>query len=182
MRHLREAQPPGRWLLVSQNVVGCRGFPDALENWWVKQNSNLAHFNICQIFSCFVPIRNTLRHSQIIVCVWFLFCFKSVPTPRYRFAPRPSVASIDHPTPGQVGPPSMSVAFSPFVFPHCSSRRCIDSRGNSFFKICDSTFTPRSSLSLQRIFVGTSTNFSSEILILGEAQRQSTPPPICRLT
>lgn len=59
------------WLLVrwlwKRAFLATEVFLGVLEKWWLKQNSDLAHFNTCQISSCSVAIRNSSHHSQIIV-------------------------------------------------------------------------------------------------------------------
>lgn len=35
-----------------------------------QADSDLTHFNICQISSCFVPIRNRFHHSPIFLLIW----------------------------------------------------------------------------------------------------------------
>lgn len=105
-RSLTSCQPG-----LEESIFGDQSFPGVLEKWWLKQNSELACFNICQISSCFVPIRNSLYHSQIIGFVTWAHSKMAI----QRFAPRPLDPSSHYRAHGWHCQSVLQVSAQPFL-------------------------------------------------------------------
>ena len=120
MWQLQETQPPDHWLLVRQlwkrAFLATKVFLGVLEKWWLKQNSDLAHFNTCQISSCLVPIRNSFHHSQIIVFLTWTHTKRAI----QRCVPMPLAPSGCYRTPGWHWGSVFCLILS-LGFHHCSS-------------------------------------------------------------
>lgn len=137
---------------LEESTFGYGSFPGVLEKWWLKQSSGLAHFNIWQISSCFVPIRNAFHHSQMIgFLTWACNQDRDMEMCLHTFSSMHPARTLGWVSPGLSPLPFFS--FPALVLlcwvPH-------KARGNSFFNIFNSAFTPRHSRGILQVCALTS--------------------------